>query len=116
MAYSKQDVVIRALRDLGLVAAEESPSPDDLAFGIETLDSVFDQLAAEGVNFWNTSSGAVARPYLVALSKRLSLDIAPAFGLGSIGDAEMAKVEANKNLRRIGPKQPTGATQRADYF
>jgi len=114
--FSKQDVVTRCLRDLSLISAEEAPSPDDLAFGIETLESVFDQLSAESIQFWNTSSGSVARPYLVALSKRLALDVGPAFGLGTIAEAEAAKQAANFALRQIGPKAPTGAVQQGGYF
>lgn len=114
--YSRSDLAERVLKDLGLVDAREEPDADDLAWAEETVSSVTAQLATEGITIANGSDEALPLEYLVALSKRIGLDIGPSFGLFSIADAEQAKPIANAVLRRMNAKPATGSVAEAEYY
>lgn len=114
--YSRTDLALRVLRDLGLVAAEETPSQDDQTFAEETVASVYAELAARNISLPNGSDEALPQEHLVCVSKRIGLDVATAFGLISVSDAEMAKPVAERTLRELAMRRPTGQTAPADYF
>lgn len=114
--YSRSDLATRVLKDLGITDATESPTADDLSWAEETIASVTAQLATEGIFIWNGSDEALPLEYLVALSKRICLDVGPSFGMFSIADAEAAKPALNAVLRRMNAKQPTGSVATAVYF
>jgi hypothetical protein len=114
--YSQSDLATRILKDLGLVAAEETPSASDLEWAQETVSSVTAQLAAEGIEIWNGSDQSLPLEYLVPLSKRIGLDIAVSFGLATPDGVEALKPTLNSTIRRLNAKQPTGAVSRAEYF
>jgi len=114
--YSRADLAARVLRDLGLVAAEESPSADDLAFAEETISSVYGELAMRGIALPNGSDAALPGEFLVAVSKRIALDVATAFGLISVSDAELAKPVTERALREMAMRRPTGQSVPVDYF
>src|SRR5688572_20815420 len=107
--YSRSDLATRVLKDLGITGATESPTADDLSWAEETIASVTAQLATEGIVIWNGSDEVLPAEYLVALSKRICLDVGPSFGLYTIAEAEAAKPVANATLRRMNAKPPTGA-------
>lgn len=109
--YTQTELATRMLRDLGLIGAEETPSAADLDFANETIESVVPMLATLGVPIWNGSEAQVPAEYLVPLSKRLGLDVAPGFGLVDVAAAEVAKTALERNLtlmanpRRANPSQ-----------
>lgn len=114
--YSRNDLATRVLKDLGLVAAEETPSAVDLEWASETIASVAAQLSVEGIVIWNGSDESIPLEYLVVLSKRIGLEAGPSFGLMSIADAERVKPPLNNLLRRMNAKPNTGVIQKAEYF
>lgn len=116
MTYSRADLAERVLKDLGLVDARDPVDADDQAWAEETVASVTAQLASEGVFVWNGSDEALPLEYLVPLSKRIGLDVGPSFGLFSIAEAELAKEAANRTLRRMNAKRPTGSVVAVEYF
>lgn len=109
-------MAVRVLRDLGLVAAEETPSADDQTFTEETVESVYAELAAVGISLPDGNDQALPEKHLVCLAKRIGLDVAPAFGLISISDAELAKPVAERRLRALAMRPATGQVAPADYF
>lgn len=114
--YSQSDLATRVLRDLGLVASDEDPSADDLSFAEETVGSVYAELALRGISLPNGSDTALPAEYLVCVSKRIGLDVGPAFGLFSMADAETAKPIVERTLRALAAKPPTGSRAEAEYF
>lgn len=117
MPYTRTQLATRILKDLGLVDARETPEAADTAWVEETIASVAGQLAIDGIHIWGGSDQSLPEPYLVALSKRIGLDVGPSYGLFSIAEAELAKEAANNSLRRLsGSPQKTGAVQTAEYF
>ncbi|HWL05693.1 MAG TPA: hypothetical protein VNQ99_12290 [Xanthobacteraceae bacterium] len=101
MAYSLTDLATRMLKDLGLVAAEEMPSPDDLAWAKETVEGEVTLLAALNMPIWNGSAMAIPPAYLTALSRRIGLAIAPSFGLMDQATAMAAMREAERALSSL---------------
>ncbi len=114
--FSRTDLATRVLRDLGLIAAEESPSADDLAFAEETVESVYAELALRGISLPNGSDQALPDQHLVCVARRIALDVAPAFGLISVADSELAKPAAEKALRELAMRRPTGQLVPAEFM
>lgn len=114
--YTQSDLATRVLRDLGLVDARETPDADDLAWAEQTIASVVAQLVTQGINLWNMSDEEIPEEYLVALSKRVGLDVGSAFGLFSAVEAEQAKPLAEMALRRMNARVPTGSVAEATYY
>ena len=114
--YTLNELGTRALRDLGLLGAEETPTSADLSFATETASSVIDTLAAKGIGIWNGAETSVPNEYLSVLSARIGLDLGPAFGVGDIVSAAAAKPGLEMDLRVISAKPQTGEVAEADYF
>ena len=96
--FSKSDLATRVLKDIGLVAAEETPSADDQTWAEETVGSEVQLLSSIGLPIWNGSEVAVPEEYLTVLSRRIGLAVAPSFGLMSMADAQLAMREAERYL------------------
>lgn len=114
--FSKSDLATRILRDAGLVGADETPSAIDLEFAEETLSSEIDALAIRGISIWNGSETEIPNGYLTTLSRRIVLAIAPAFGLASAAEVEVAIPKVEATLRALSHTPSTGAYAQADYF
>lgn len=96
--YSKTDMAVRVLRDLGLLGAEETASAADLDWATETVSAEIAMLAALGLPVWNGSDISIPLEYLTPLSRRIGLAIAPSYGLTDIATATMAMREAERPL------------------
>ena len=114
--FTLSDMATRVLKDLGLIGAEETPSAADLTWAQETVSAEVATLAEVGMPIWNGSDVEVPQAYLLPLSHRIGLSIAPSFGLMSVVDAERAKPIADQVLYKLATVPGTGATQEAEYF
>lgn len=114
--FTLADMATRVLKDLGLIGAEETPSAADLIWAEETVSAEVSTLSEIGMPIWNGSDIEVPQPYLLPLSNRIGLAIAPSFGLMSMVDAERAKPIAEQVLRKLATVPPTGTVQQAEYF
>lgn len=108
--YSQTDLATRVLKDLNLIAADETPSASDLEWAIETVSSEVAVLASIGMPIWNGSDMAVPLEYLTTLSRRIGLAIAPSFGLADPATAQLAMREAERVLTIMAA--PRGVTPR----
>lgn len=114
--FTKADLATRILRDAGLIGAEETPSAIDLLFAEETLSSEIDAMAAQGIKIWDGSEDEIPNSYLTPLSRRIVLAIAPAFGLASAAEVELAIPKVEATLRRMSAIPATNAVVRNEYF
>jgi hypothetical protein len=105
--YTANELATRTLRELGLLDASEDPSAEDLAWAVETNGSEILMLSAIGLPIWNGSEISVPQEYLTTLARRCALAVAPAFGLMSLSDAQMAMREAERVLTMMA--SPRGA-------
>lgn len=108
--FSQTDLATRILRDLGLVEAEETPSDADIAHTLETIQSEFASMGVRGVPVLNGSDESIPLEYLTALSRRIGLAVAPAFGLITIADATNAIPAAEDVLTDISAARPEPLT------
>ena len=113
--YSRSDLATRVLRDLGLIASDEDPSPDDLAWAEVTVSFEVGLLNNIGLPIWNGSEMAVPESYLTTLSRRIGLAVAPSFGLMDMATAQLAMREAERYLTIMAaPRGAHPLTLRAD--
>ncbi len=109
--FTGTELATRVLKDLGLIAAEETPSSTDLVWSQETCDSEIALMSAKGIPVWNGS-----QEYLTTLSRRIGLAIAPSFGLTDVATATVAMTALEKDLRIMAQTGPTGEIQQSEYF
>lgn len=114
--FTLSELAVRVLKDLGLVAAEETPSAADLNWSSETCRSEIDLLAAKGISIWNGDEDSIPSEYLTTLSRRIGLAVAPSFGLTDIAAANAQILALEKDLRVLAAMPPTGAVANLDYF
>jgi hypothetical protein len=114
--YSRADLATRVLKDLGLIAAEETPSATDLDWASETVSTEVALLSGIGMPIWNGSDMSVPVEYLGSLSRRIGAAIGPSFGLMSPADAERTMLVTEQNLRKLATVPATGTVQQAEYF
>jgi hypothetical protein len=114
--YTTAELATRVLRDLGLVAAEETPTAADLDWATETVQSEVGLLAAKGIPIWNGSDVSIPQEYLTVLSRRIGLAAAPSYGLTDVASATVAMDLAERDLRILGTTGPTGEVATAEYF
>lgn len=105
--YSRSDLATRVLKDLGLIGAEETPSAADLQWSEETVASETAALASIGMPIWNGSDMSVPLEYLVPLSRRIGLSVAPSFGLIDAANALAGMREAERVLTLMASARPT---------
>lgn len=58
-SQTARDVVVGAMQDLGVIALGETPDADELQYGIDHLDMILKELAAEGASPWSDMDGSV---------------------------------------------------------
>lgn len=118
MSYTAAEIATRALREPGLIAAEETPSAEDMAWALETLSSEAASMRVRGIRFWGGSATVLPEEYLVPLARRIALPMSASFGLVSIPDGVAAQTALERELRALGSTgndMPSTVAQ-ADYF
>lgn len=104
-SYNENELATRTLRELGFVAAEETPSSADLNWAVETNASEIAMLSAIGIPIWNGSEIEVPQEYLTILARRCALAVAPSFGLMDLAKAQLAMREAERVLTMMASPQ-----------
>lgn len=101
--YTNNDLAVRTLRDLNIIGAEEMPAAADLAFTLETIQSEFARMEADGMPFGNasTSYGSYNHSIFTELSRRMGFAIGPAFGVMSAGEGQAGEMSAENKLWKV---------------
>ncbi len=113
--YTEAQLATRVLRDLGVVASDETPSSQDLNDAVEIIASEIPSMAVRGISIWGGSGTVVPQEYLTALSRRLGLSVAPTYGMG-LDQSAIAIEAAERYLRQLAAKPANGAVTRTEYF
>ena len=114
--YSSTDLATRALRKANLIGAEETPGAADLEFAIEGIASDTAALAIEGIKIENGSDDSVPLEHLEPRASYHSITLKLDFGMISDLQAEQAKALQRPRLYRLCASEPTGVSQKAEYF
>jgi len=101
--YSTTDLAVRTLRDLNIISAEELPAAEDLQYVIETIQSEFARMEADGIKFsqHSTSVNSINTVLFTELSRRMGFAVGPAFGVMSAATGEAGKMASESILRRL---------------
>lgn len=114
--YSQNDLATRVLRYLNLVDVTETPSADLLADTVETITSDIAAMARRGIPIWNGSDSVVPQDYLIPLTMRLALPVGVSYGMFSAVEAATGIPPAERVLRELSAKPPTGTVQQMNSF
>lgn len=113
--YTIEELATRVLKDLGLVASDETPSSEDLNDTIEIINSETASMSVRGIAIWGGLTDSIPQEYLSPLSRRLGLSVAPSFGM-AVENAVNAIEMAERYLRQISAKPADGSVVSTEYF
>lgn len=109
---TRVDLIERVATELGVLPSGQ-PLPDEDAVTIGSLfDPLLRQLSLDGV-VDVADSDAIAPEYFLALARLLANESGPSFGLQYSLDA---KLENERQLRRLTATSPTRETLKAIYY
>lgn len=95
MPKTRQDVISKALRQLGVLGQGEVASAEDYAQANETLDALFAETNAAQGFFWPWTLDTVSDAAFLPLSYLLASEIAPGYELpGPSRSAAIARLRA----------------------
>ena len=113
-AYSKAELAAKALREAGLYGPDETISADDQADAEEKAEALVETLNDEGISIVNGSVNAVPMSWYIPLAQYIGMFLLPSYGGPFPSDDQITG--AQKIMRRMSAKQPTGAVSEAEYF
>ncbi|MCX7319249.1 MAG: hypothetical protein NT113_07050 [Hyphomicrobiales bacterium] len=109
---TRQELIYRALKNIGIIEAGEAPSSEDYATVDDLLDPLVAQLAADDIFYVHDTDEIQPEVYL-PLSRILGNICGPDFG-SPIN--EEAKLSDELVLRRLNASRPTFEAMKVDYF
>lgn len=109
---TRQELVERALANLGVLSAGQTPSAEEYDIVDGQVEGVFGELSAKGV-ITITDYDAIPQELQSILSSLLANDAGPKFGVPS--DEKMQIVLENQ-IRIIVRGRPTGEVLQTEYF
>lgn len=116
---SRRDLIDRALAELGVIAAGQTPSAEDVSAVDQLVDAVCDELSTREIVYIDApgevgpSGGEIDPGVFLAVASWLANVAAPDFGGQYSPDIEAA-LEAR--LRRITAARPTYQPMQAEHF
>lgn len=99
--FTKNDLAIRTLRDLNIIALDETPPAEILSFVLETIGSEMARMDADGIVLWSTTPDSIDEAYFTELSRRMGFAVGPGFGIMDAATAEAGKEASELVIRRL---------------
>jgi hypothetical protein len=121
---NRQDLVLRALSELGRLYTGEAPPAEDFAAVDALVDPLIDQIMADGVVYVGDVN-QIENAFFLPLGRLLAIEASNVFGSDAIqtlltrnrsANVDALKEREYETLRRINWTGPTYAPLRADYF
>jgi hypothetical protein len=109
---TRVDLIARAATELGVLPSGQPLSDEDADTVGALLDPLLRQLSLDGV-VDVADSNAIAPEYFLILARLLANEAGPSFGLQYSRDA---KLENERQLRRLTATSPTRETLKAIYY
>jgi hypothetical protein len=126
MARTKNQLIDRALRRLGVLDADESASGSDLSYCAGEYDTMLERLRDDGLAYWPNTNGTTAEiPDVVfdGLASVLAGRVSVAFGKAEMAETDEATGEqmpisaaGYRKLRRHIASRHSGEAVKAVYF
>jgi len=105
--YTTNDLALRVLRDLNIIALDEIPQASDFNFAVETIRSEFARMEADGIRMWGTTVDIIDNVYFTELSRRMGFALATAYGIMPASQAEQGKEASEAIIRRLAAATKT---------
>lgn len=99
MEKTREEVALRALRLIAVVAADEPATADAMNGALDVLDSLWAEVLAEAIAPWDIATGVPIEAF-VPLANLLAAELAPEYGVA----APMSRARAK--LRVLGLYRP----------
>lgn len=80
MQKTRQEVALQALRMLGVVAADEPATDDQMAGALAVLDGIWAEVLADAPADWDIVTGTPMKSF-VPLAQMLAADLAAEYGV-----------------------------------
>ena len=109
---TRADLIERAASELGVLPAGQSLSDEDAATLGALVDPLLQQLSLDDV-VEIADSDAVPVEFFLPLARLLANEASPSFGIAYSLDA---KLENERQLRRLTAARPTRERQKATYY
>jgi hypothetical protein len=109
---TRTDLIERAASELGVLPSGQPLSDEDAATIRALVDPLLRQLALDDV-VDVADADAIPVEYFLPLSRLLANEASPPFGIAFSLDA---KLENERQLRRLSATRPTRETLKATYF
>lgn len=112
MTKTREELIARALRKLGVVGAGQSPSAEDSAAVDEEIEPVMADLAVRGIYAWGDPD-EIDDEAFVHLATILGNSVANDFGKP---ESEEARLMAESRLKLLDVKTMSGQPLKVDYY
>lgn len=101
--YTTNDLAVRILQDLNIIAVDEAPQATDLNFVLQTIRSEFPRMEADGIRFnmHETTVDSISPTLFTELSRRIGFAVATVYGIMSASESEQGKEASEIVLRRL---------------
>lgn len=83
MPYTTNDLAVRILQDLNIIAIDQAPDATDLTYVLQTIQSEFARMEADGIRFnmAETTVDSISPILFTELSRRIGYSVAPGYGI-----------------------------------
>lgn len=112
MAKSRQALINRALEELGVVSAGQTPSDEDVAVIESEIDPVMSDLATRNIWQWGDPDEFEDDAF-IHLAKLVAYSKARVFG---VTPDETTRLMSESRLRQLNLSVLSGQRQTAEYF
>jgi hypothetical protein len=112
--YSKSDLASKALREAALYAPDEDIDPNDQTDAEVKAAALVLTLESESIFIPNGSVNAVPEDWYIPLAQYVAMYLLPSYG-GPFPTSDQI-TGAQRVLRRMAAKHPTGSVAEAEYF
>lgn len=115
--YTAAQLATATLREMGIIAADESASSDDSTYCTDAYGYMLAELASHGNDYVYWLSGEIPASIFLILRDMLILEVCGAFGQAIPPEAkDIRRTLLMKRLRRHMSVQSNNTPTRAEYF
>lgn len=88
--FTTNDLALRVLQDLNIIAIDQIPDATDLNYVLQTITSEFARLDAKGfrLNMDETSEDSISPSLFLLMSSLIGYAVAPGYGIMDTGTAQ----------------------------
>jgi hypothetical protein len=114
VAFTRLQLINRALSLVGALGAGQSANAEDVALTGAAADAIVEYLHERGIAEVNLAEDKIDNAVFHALARRVALEIGPEYGVG--GPSVDVLADSDNEIRRIYWSYPVTPVLRTDYL